>query len=43
MDDFDFGQIDDQFDFIYECNEEDDWTTAVLGNDEEIIQQLVNR
>ena len=43
MDNFDFSQISDQFDFIHECDEEDDWTTAVLGNDEEIIQQLVNR
>jgi hypothetical protein len=40
MNDFDFSLIDDQFDHIHE-SEEDDWTKAVLGEDEDVIRQLV--
>lgn len=40
MDDFDFSLIDDQYDRIHEP-EEEDWTSAVLGDEEELIRQLV--
>jgi hypothetical protein len=40
MNDFDFSQIDDNIDQIYECDEED-WMNAVFGDDNELIRQLV--
>lgn len=41
MNDFDFSLIDDLFDHIHETEEDDDWTKAVLGEDEDVIRQLV--
>jgi|688.fasta_scaffold27770_18 hypothetical protein len=40
MDNFDFSLID-QYDRINEFDEDDNWTDAVLGDEEELIRQLV--
>lgn len=40
MDNFDFSAID-QYDRINEFDEDEDWTDAVLGDQEELIRQLV--
>lgn len=41
MDDFDFAQLDDRFDRINDFDEDEEWTSAVLGEDEDLIRQLV--
>jgi hypothetical protein len=40
MDNFDFSVID-QYDRINEFDEDEDWTDAVLGDEQELIRQLV--
>lgn len=40
MDNFDFSAID-QYDRINEFDEDEDWTDAVLGDEQELIRQLV--
>ena len=40
MENFNLDQLDDKFDYIYEIDE-NDWTNAVLGDEEDVIRQLV--
>lgn len=41
MKDLDLSQLDDNFDRINDFDEDDDWTSAIFGDEEEVIRQLV--